>query len=141
MDETEALEALSNLLTDLAAHPYDLSLHVQHVNLATSTGLEEQVQAAREMLTNYWAAGDEIWLPLIENKEKSVDLDTDEGLQDVLELYEQAENDYLCALPISISLRLSGLLFISHPNPPEACQLSHRATRSPCIITAGPCSL
>ncbi|THH19088.1 hypothetical protein EW146_g2006 [Bondarzewia mesenterica] len=99
MDETESLEALSNLLTELLEKPYDISLHAQHIRLASATGMEDQVRDAREMVTTYWAAGDEVWIPLIEAKEKLVNLESREGLQEILDLYNRAESDYL-SIPI-----------------------------------------
>ncbi|TFY81135.1 hypothetical protein EWM64_g2871 [Hericium alpestre] len=99
MDEADALEALSNVLTALAENTYDFSLHVQHINLATAAGLEDQVQDAREMMTKYWASPEDVWLPLIEAKEKALDLNTPEGIQQILDLYERAETDYL-SIPI-----------------------------------------
>ncbi|KAA1469781.1 hypothetical protein DENSPDRAFT_835444 [Dentipellis sp. KUC8613] len=95
MEDADSLEALSNLLTALADSPYDYSLHVQHINLANQTGLIDQIQDARDMMTKFWACTDDIWLPFIEAKEKAVDLDTSEGVQEVLDLYERAENDYM----------------------------------------------
>lgn len=95
MDEAESLEALSNLLTQLSSTPYDISLHAQHIQLADATGIEEQVQAARDMLTSFWPAGDEVWIPMIDAKEKE-GVDTAESVQNVLALYELAEADYLC---------------------------------------------
>ncbi|KAF9778753.1 hypothetical protein BJ322DRAFT_1114093 [Thelephora terrestris] len=97
MDEAESLEALSNILTSISENPYDFSLHVQHINVAETLGEGQQDQAlsAREMMTGFWAAGEEVWLPLINAKKASVDLDTEEGVAEVLELYEKAEDDYL----------------------------------------------
>jgi squamous cell carcinoma antigen recognized by T-cells 3 len=98
MDETQALDALSNLLNDLSQKPYDISLHVQHIRLAESTKeLESQVHTARDMFVNFVAAGDDVWIPLIEGKENSVDLDSKDGLEEILALYMRAEEDYLCA--------------------------------------------
>ena len=98
MDEAESLEALSNILTSISETPYDFSLHVQHINVAESLGEGQQDQAlfAREMMTGFWAAGEEVWFPLINAKKASVDLDTEEGVAEVLEVYEKAEDDYLC---------------------------------------------
>ena len=98
MDEAAALEALSNILTSISETPYDFSLHVQHINVAETLGEDQQDQAlsAREMMTGFWAAGEEVWLPLINAKKASVDLDTEEGVAELLELYEKAEDDYLC---------------------------------------------
>ena len=98
MDEVEALEALSNILTSISETPYDLSLHVQHIGVAETLGEGQQGQAlaAREMMTGFWAAGEEVWFPLIDAKKAAVDLDTEEGVAEVLEVYEKAEDDYLC---------------------------------------------
>lgn len=98
MDEVESLEALSNILTSISETPYDFSLHVQHINVAETLGEGQQDQAlsAREMMTGFWAAGEEVWLPLIDARKAAVDLDTEEGVVEVLEVYEKAEDDYLC---------------------------------------------
>lgn len=98
MDEAESLEALSNILTSISENPYDLFLHVQHINVAESLGEGQQDQAlsAREMMTGFWAVGEEVWFPLINAKKASVNLDTEEGVAEVLEVYEKAEDDYLC---------------------------------------------
>ena len=98
MDEADALEALANALTLLTDNPYDLSLHAQHVRLARETGMEDQLEAALDMVTTFWAAGDYVWLPLLEIKMKGADLDTAEGTTAVLALFERAEGDYLCEL-------------------------------------------
>lgn len=47
------------------------------------------------MLTSFWPAGDEVWIPMIDAKEKE-GVDTAESVQNVLALYELAEADYLC---------------------------------------------
>jgi hypothetical protein len=97
MDETEALEALATLLDSLAQNPYDISLHAQHIELAAKTGLEDQVQSARQMMTSFWPAGEEVWLPLLEAKQTATDLESLEGVAKVAALYDRAEQDYLCA--------------------------------------------
>lgn len=103
MDGVESLEALSNILTSISENPYDFPLHVQHINVAETLGEDQQDQAlsAREMMTGFWAAGEEVWLPLINAKKASVDLDTEEGVAEVLEVYEKAEDDYLCEAQVS----------------------------------------
>jgi squamous cell carcinoma antigen recognized by T-cells 3 len=101
MDESQSLDALANLLTELAEKPYDTTLHAQHIRLAQSTdGLESQVHAAREMYTNCLAAEEDIWVPLLNEKETSVSLNTKEGLEELLALYSRAESDYLCAYSV-----------------------------------------
>lgn len=97
MDESESLNALAEVLTALAEKPYDVSLHAQHVRLARSLeGMEGEVQSAMEMMVQLIAAPDEIWLPLLAAKEEAVDLETQEGLEELFALYSRAENDYLC---------------------------------------------
>ena len=128
MDEAESLEALSNILTSISETPYDFSLHVQHINVAETLGEGQQDHAltAREMMTGFWAAGEEVWFPLINAKKTSVDLDTEEGVAEVLEVYEKAEDDYLCEpRPSAISL----LVFIltqpsKSSNPIWSCWLT-----------------
>lgn len=111
MDESDALEALSTLLTEISENPYNFSLHAQHLKLASSSELAdaEQVDSAREMMSSYFAAGDELWVPLIEGKERALEsADGEMGvaleeLQEVLQTYERAEKDYLCAcIPVLV---------------------------------------
>ena len=96
MDEANSLEALANALTLLTENPYDIALHSQHVRLARETGMEDQLEAALDMVTTFWAAGDYVWLPLVDLKKKASDLDTVDGINSILELFERAEGDYLC---------------------------------------------
>ncbi|KAH9999668.1 hypothetical protein BJV74DRAFT_823117 [Russula compacta] len=95
MDEEQALEALSDVITALSETPFDLSLHAKHIQLAAATGMDDQVRAARETLTAYYACGDDVWLPLIEDKKSVADLDTIDGVLSVLLAYKRAEDDYL----------------------------------------------
>ena len=96
MDEEQVLEALSNVISALSETPFDLSLHAQHIQLAIATGMDDQVRAARETLMGYYACGDDFWLPLIEDKKSSVDMDTIDGVLSVLSVFKRAEDDYLC---------------------------------------------
>jgi hypothetical protein len=96
MDEADALDALANLLTEIEEKPYDHALHSKHIRLSAGCG-EPQVQAAREMLTNFLAAVDKVWLPMIEARENAEDSMSLPGIQDIVSLYERAEADYLCA--------------------------------------------
>ncbi|EKM51631.1 uncharacterized protein PHACADRAFT_261882, partial [Phanerochaete carnosa HHB-10118-sp] len=96
MDEADALGALANAITLLTENPYDLALHAQHVRLARETGMEDQLEAALDMVTTFWAAGDSIWLPLLDIRMKGSDLDTAKGATSTLALFELAERDYLC---------------------------------------------
>jgi len=108
MDEVESLDALSNILTSISETPYDFSLHVQYINVAETLGEEQQDQAlaAREMMTGLWAAGEEVWFPLINAKKASVDLETEDGVAEVLDVYEKAEDDYLCKPHTSATILL-----------------------------------
>jgi|SRR6266850_2897712 len=96
MDEEQVLEALSNVISALSETPFDLSLHAQHIQFAIATGIDDQVRDARETLTGYYACGDDVWQPLIEDKKSSVDFDTMDGVLSVLSVYKRAEDDYLC---------------------------------------------
>ena len=98
MQEAESLEALSRILTSISENPYDFALHIQHINVTEALGESQQDQAlsAREMMTGFWAAGEEVWFPLINARKSSVDLDGEEGVAEILETYEKAEDDYLC---------------------------------------------
>lgn len=106
MDEEASLDALATLLTNLSQSPYDVSLHAQHVALAQTLESFDPSQstAAREMFIAHYPAGEEVWLPLIQTKESSVDLTTAEGCLELLELYGKAEEDYLCECQNSWSL-------------------------------------
>ncbi|CCM02468.1 uncharacterized protein FIBRA_04567 [Fibroporia radiculosa] len=99
MDEADALEALSSILTRLTDDPYNIALHAEHVRVARDTGMDDQVESALEMVPAFWAAGDQIWLPLIERKVQSSNLDAPGDLQAILSLYDRAEHDYL-SLPL-----------------------------------------
>ncbi|KAF5382630.1 hypothetical protein D9615_003010 [Tricholomella constricta] len=100
MDEAQSLEALTKVLNDLSESPYDISLHIQHIRLAQSLeGMEAQLKSAMEMLSDFLAAGKDVWSVLIEEKEKAVGLETAEGVEELLALYFRAEADYL-SLPI-----------------------------------------
>ncbi|KIJ17712.1 hypothetical protein PAXINDRAFT_130029 [Paxillus involutus ATCC 200175] len=61
--------------------------------------MESQVTVAQEMAANYLAVGDEVWLPLIEAKAASANLDNPADASEVLDLYTRAEGDYL-SIPI-----------------------------------------
>ncbi|KAJ3513576.1 hypothetical protein NLJ89_g2871 [Agrocybe chaxingu] len=100
MDGSDSLDALANILNDVAEKPYDVLVHIRHIQLAQSLeGLEAEALSAREMMTQLLAAGDDVWLPLLEAKEQTVDLDTADGVQELLSLYARAETDYL-SIPI-----------------------------------------
>lgn len=97
MDESQTLDALSNVINTLVENPFDFPSHVRHIRLAGSLpGMETELAAAREMMAQFLAVGDDVWLPLLDQKESSVDLETEAGVTELLALYERAEADYLC---------------------------------------------
>ncbi|THH27765.1 hypothetical protein EUX98_g6425 [Antrodiella citrinella] len=95
MDEADALDALAHALTNLGNNPYDIALHAEHIRAASATGMQDQVEAALEMFTSYWAASDYAWVPLLEAKTSSETLESLEELQTIHDLFERAEQDYL----------------------------------------------
>lgn len=95
MDEEQALEALSNIISALSETPFDLSLHAQHIQLAVAAGMDDQVHVARETLTTYYACADDVWLPLLEEKKKTANLNSIDSVMSVLKAYKLAEDDYL----------------------------------------------
>jgi len=102
MDESQSLDALANILTSLSQSPFDISLHAQHIRLAKSMKSFDptHLSAAREMFKSHFPAGNEVWMPLIKDKEDSVDMNDPESVLDMLELYSTAEGDYLCKCTI-----------------------------------------
>lgn len=94
-DQDDALAALSDVLNQITAKPYNVELHKLNIRTAEDAGLEDEAAAAREMLTVFLPATEDVWLPIIEKKEKEGD--TMEAILEVLEYYKTAENDYLCA--------------------------------------------
>lgn len=94
---SDGLDALANLLTELSVNSFDINLHVQHINMARSLDMEPQVVVAQEMAASFLAVGDDVWLPLIQAKTSSANLENPADVLEVLELYTRAEADYLCA--------------------------------------------
>ncbi|KAH8104839.1 RNA-binding protein Prp24 [Cristinia sonorae] len=95
MDEEAALIALDNTLTKLGQNPHDLTLHAEHIRVAREAEMHEQVVAALEMLTSFFAAGDYAWLPLLSARTSTEQLETVEELQEIHALFEKGERDYL----------------------------------------------
>jgi squamous cell carcinoma antigen recognized by T-cells 3 len=99
MDDSHSLDALANILNDVAEKPYDAPTHARHIQLTQSLeGMESEITSAMEMMTQFLAAGEEVWLPLISIKMQELNLDTEEGVVELLALYRRAESDYMCAL-------------------------------------------
>lgn len=94
MDDSESLEALSNVLNEISSNPYDIALHRKHIQLSAAND-EDQANSARQMMTGFWPAGDEIWLPLITSRIQQ-GVDTLDDVLDVLAQFQKAEGDYLC---------------------------------------------
>ncbi|KAJ7075864.1 hypothetical protein B0H15DRAFT_916497 [Mycena belliarum] len=100
MDESQSLDALANVLSELEGKPFDLALHARHIQLTQSLeGMQEDTLSAMEMMTQFFAAGEDIWLALIKAKEDTLDLDTANGVGELLALYKRAEEDHL-SIPI-----------------------------------------
>ncbi|KAG1872352.1 hypothetical protein DFJ58DRAFT_435834 [Suillus subalutaceus] len=95
MDESSSLDALADTLTRLSANSYSVDLHVQHICLAKSMDDKDQLLVALEMAVNYMATPDTIWLPLIDAKTAVSDINTPEGVLEVLGVYSKAESDYM----------------------------------------------
>ncbi|KIY71712.1 RNA-binding protein Prp24 [Cylindrobasidium torrendii FP15055 ss-10] len=92
----KGLTELADVLGAISETPLDYSLHVKNVALAKSLeGMEAELVSALETFTQFYAAGEDVWTALIENKTKTVDLDSESGWKELLALYEQAEGDYL----------------------------------------------
>jgi hypothetical protein len=126
MDEEQALEALSNVISALSETPFDLSLHEQHIQLALATGMDDQMRAARDTLTAYYACGDDVWVPVIEDKRSAADLETVDGALSVLTTYKRAEDDYLCT-PLLYWIHGTRLFDLSsHPITSPAYRLLDR---------------
>lgn len=125
MDETDSLDALANILNDIAEKPYDPHIHATHIRLTQSLeGMESEVTSAMEMMTQFLAAGEEVWLPLINAKMRELDLDTEEGVVELLALYTRAESDYMCTLLVSYPIYL-GLKIFSNFNTSETSRIPH----------------
>ncbi|KAF8349290.1 hypothetical protein F5887DRAFT_945363 [Amanita rubescens] len=100
MDESQLLDSLATIINDLSERPHDITLHAKHIKLAQSVqGLHSELQTAMEMLPVFLAAGEDVWLYLLDQKQNAVDLDTADGVTELLAWYERAEADYL-SIPI-----------------------------------------
>lgn len=118
MNEAQSLDALAKVLNDLSERPYDITLHAQHIRLAHSMGsMETEVQSALEMLPDFLAAGEDVWLSLIKAKETASNLESAQDVEELLALYNRAEGDYLCASFARSKIRALTLhLSYSHPS-------------------------
>ncbi|KAF8180050.1 hypothetical protein K438DRAFT_1977016 [Mycena galopus ATCC 62051] len=48
-----------------------------------------------EMMTSFFAIGEDVWLTLLKAKEETLDLDSTNGVEELLALYKHAEEDFL----------------------------------------------
>lgn len=97
MDEAQSLDELARLLEEISHSPYNVSLHSQYIRLADTTeGMEAEALSAREMMSNFLLCCERVWIPVVESKRATADLNTAEGIFQVLDLYVRAEMDYLC---------------------------------------------
>jgi len=94
----DSLNALSSILSSIAEQPYNVALHAQHIQLVQSDpALNTELQSSLEMMTEFLAADPEhVWLPLIREKQKKLDLDDTLDVEELFILYERAVRDYLC---------------------------------------------
>lgn len=91
----DTLTQLSSLIEQITQKQGSIALHAQNIKLASSAGLEDEANAARELMTMFLAAPEDVWLPFLAHKEKELG-DTMDGVKEVHELYQRAEQDYLC---------------------------------------------
>lgn len=120
MDEPESsdvlLEELSTVLNQLTENPHDLSLVAEIVRISLSPGMKEHLESGLEMAASLGPVGDGVWLPLIERKLGQETAQSAEGVLEVLELFERAEGDYLCAWVSFVWILLvSNTLFAAIP--------------------------
>jgi squamous cell carcinoma antigen recognized by T-cells 3 len=100
IDESKQLEQLSNVLNQIAENPLKTSLHLRHIQVAKSLGPDDgtndSLVSAYQMMVDLLPAPESIWLALLEAKQTTLPLETEEGVVELLELYNRAEADYLC---------------------------------------------
>ncbi|KAH6912804.1 RNA-binding protein Prp24 [Coprinopsis sp. MPI-PUGE-AT-0042] len=103
IDESKQLEELSNVLNQIAENPLKRSLHLRHIEVAKSLGPDdgsnESLVSAYQMMVDLLPVPESIWLAFIQAKEKSLALDTEKGVTELLDLYNRAEVDYL-SIPV-----------------------------------------
>ena len=94
------LDELSSTLDKISKKPYEYSLHARNVALSQQLGMADQVDSAREMLSQSFPLPESGWLEWIEerkarSKKSPQDLD---AVVSVVDLYEKALNHMLCEL-------------------------------------------
>lgn len=127
---SDALETLSDLLTSLTESPYSLELYSKYLQLVSVPELADQFEGAVELLTQFHAATDDVWLPFLQSKLRQLGISDDfesmedvsldlssvtlDALLDLFELFRKAESDYFCEinqLSIEVSCNLRHCLF------------------------------
>ncbi|TRM63998.1 hypothetical protein BD626DRAFT_547754 [Schizophyllum amplum] len=95
--DASGLDALAGILNQIVEKPFDVALHAQHIRLAEASTdpTSAEVVSACEMYTNFMPAEETVWARFLAHKEATLDLTTAAGLEELLNLYERAENDYL----------------------------------------------
>ncbi|KAG8985477.1 hypothetical protein FRB90_004683, partial [Tulasnella sp. 427] len=93
----QALEALPAALMAAQESPLSYTAHYRAMGLLEATGMEDQLPAARTNLTNYLAAADDVWIPLLQSKIAETDAAEPEidVFIDLEEMFLKAERDYL----------------------------------------------
>jgi hypothetical protein len=149
MNATDALESLSTLLTSLSESPYSLELHAKHIQLASLPELADQFEDATQLMSNFYAATDEVWLPFVQRKIGRLGILDDfesaeeplsvnlgdvsvETVLDVLESFRKAANEYLCELLLCVLWGLSYIIyfmFYSHTDSTKRNQATHTSPR------------
>lgn len=124
MDEAQALDALTEVLGELAENPHNVGLYAQYIRISRS--IQGMEQSALEAMIQFMAAPEEVWLALLTAKEASVDVETASGVKGLLELYARAETDYLCTLLISFRCIREPIMYSSHSHSSTPRPIYHR---------------
>ncbi|KZV80119.1 hypothetical protein EXIGLDRAFT_845875 [Exidia glandulosa HHB12029] len=94
------LSQLSSLMEQITQKQGSIALHAQNIQLAVNAGLDDEANGARELMTMFVATPADVWLPFLAAKENEL-ADTMDGVKEIHELYQRAEQDYL-SIPLLI---------------------------------------
>lgn len=129
MDEAAVLDALAGVISKISDTPYDFALHAEHIRLAQSNdSMDDELASAIELLASFYAVDETLWLQLIHLKRKSLNPKTADGVNEIMALYERAEDDYLCTSRRTLS-PTSPLSFFSYPHSQESHRIHSGAVR------------
>lgn len=96
-------EEIKALQKSLVEEPYNYSTHLTLINKLRTLGKMDLLRAARETMSSIYPLTTELWLNWIDDEIKLAT--TSDYEADVIKLYEQAVNDYVCKfLPHYIKL-------------------------------------